>query len=83
VFGSAKATQEAENIFVLQNRHKYRLMNIRKNRLDGEVGRIGLGFDKNSQTFFELTTQEITDLRTNPEHTVAEILKVRARNNTN
>jgi len=51
VFRSAKATQEAENILVLQNRQNYRLMNIRKNRLDGEVGRVGLGFDKNSQTF--------------------------------
>ena len=79
VFGSAKATQEADNIFVLQNRHKYRLMDIRKNRFDGDVGRVGLGFNKESQTFFELTNQEITDLRSNPEYTIAEILKFRVK----
>lgn len=77
VFGSAKATQEADNIFVLQNRHKYRLIDIRKNRFDGEVGRVGLGFDKDTQSFFELTNQEITDLRGNPDYTVADVLKSR------
>lgn len=77
VFGSAKATQEADNIYVLQNRHKYRLMDVRKNRFDGEVGRVGLGFDKETQSFFELTTQEITELRSNPETHINEIIKLR------
>ncbi|OMJ81488.1 hypothetical protein SteCoe_18056 [Stentor coeruleus] len=75
VFGSAKATQEADNIYVLQNRHKYRLIDVRKNRFDGEVGRVGLGFDKETQSFFELTTQEITELRSNPEANINEIIK--------
>lgn len=77
VFGSAKATQEADNIFVLQNRHKYRLVDVRKNRFDGELGRIGLGFDKGTLSFFELTTQEITELRNNPDVTMKDILKMR------
>jgi twinkle protein len=77
VFGSAKATQEADNIFVLQNRHKYRLMDIRKNRFDGEVGRVGLGFNKEIQCFFELTPQEVTSLRTEPEYSMADVLKFR------
>ena len=81
VFGSAKATQEADNIFVLQNRHKYRLMDIRKNRFDGEVGRVGLGFNKQTQCFFELTNQEITDLRSNPEYTIDDVLKSRSVSN--
>ena len=77
IFGSAKATQEADNIFVLQNRHKYRLMDIRKNRFDGEVGRVGLGFNKETQCFFELTAQEINDLKNNQEITMADILRSR------
>ena len=77
IFGSAKATQEADNIFVLQNRHKYRLMDIRKNRFDGEVGRVGLGFNKETQCFFELTQQEITELRNNQELTMTDILRKR------
>ena len=80
VFGSAKATQEADNIFVLQNRHKYRLVDIRKNRFDGEIGRIGLGFDKSTLSFFELTTQEITELRQNPEITMNDIVSYRKIN---
>lgn len=78
VFGSAKATQEADNIFVLQNRHKYRLMDIRKNRFDGETGRVGLGFDKDSLSFFELENHEITELRNNPEATMADIVRMRS-----
>ena len=64
VFGSAKATQEADNLFILQNRHKYRHMDIRKNRFDGETGRVGLGFSKPTRRFFELKDTEIFDLNT-------------------
>jgi twinkle protein len=83
IFGSAKATQEADNIFVLQNRHKYRLMDIRKNRFDGEVGRVGLGFNKETQCFFELTAQEISDLKTNHEITMTDIVNKRKLADTN
>jgi twinkle protein len=38
IFGSAKATQEADNIFVIQNREKYRIFEVKKNRFDGELG---------------------------------------------
>lgn len=38
IFGTAKATQEADNIFVIQNREKYRIFEIKKNRFDGELG---------------------------------------------
>lgn len=77
VFGSAKATQEADNIFVLQNRHKYRLLDIRKNRFDGELGRVGLGFDKSTSNFFELTGAEITELRNNSDFTMADVVAMR------
>ncbi|CAG9330914.1 unnamed protein product [Blepharisma stoltei] len=79
VFGSAKATQEADNIFIIQNRHKYRLIDVRKNRFDGEVGRSGLGFNKATSTFFELTNQEISELRNNAEITINDIIKLRGQ----
>mmetsp|Transcript_19306 Transcript_19306/g.35559 ORF Transcript_19306/g.35559 Transcript_19306/m.35559 type:complete len:628 (+) Transcript_19306:3543-5426(+) len=77
VFGSAKATQEADNIFVLQNRHKYRLLDVRKNRFDGELGRVGLGFDKSTFNFFELTSAELSELRNNAEFTMADVVAMR------
>ena len=79
VFGSAKATQEADNIFVLQNRHKYRLVDVRKNRYDGELGRVGLGFDKGTGSFFELSNEEVAELRSHPELTIKDILAQRER----
>lgn len=39
VFGSAKATQEADNVVIIQNRESYRYLDIKKNRYDGDVGR--------------------------------------------
>ncbi|CAD8060606.1 unnamed protein product [Paramecium sonneborni] len=62
IFGSAKATQEADNVFIIQNRPRYRVFEIKKNRYDGEVGRVGLGFDSNVKSFFELTSSEIKEL---------------------
>lgn len=62
---------------MLQNRHKYRLIDVRKNRYDGELGRAGLGFDKATFSFFELTPDEISSLRTNPEVTISDIIKLR------
>lgn len=66
VFGGAKATQEADNIFILQNRPKYRIIEVRKNRFDGELGKIPLGFNKENKQFLELSEEEVFQLhRTN------------------
>lgn len=53
VFGSAKATQEADNIFIIQNRHKYKELQLRKNRFSGDMGEVFLGFDKDTKRFIE------------------------------
>jgi len=79
VFGTAKATQEADNIFILQNRFKYRLLDIRKNRFDGETGRVGLGYDKNSKRFIELMESEV-ELLNKSTKTVEDIFQERAMN---
>eukprot|EP00826_Nyctotherus_ovalis_P039940 TRINITY_DN387_c0_g1_i13.p1 TRINITY_DN387_c0_g1~~TRINITY_DN387_c0_g1_i13.p1 ORF type:complete len:791 (+),score=198.92 TRINITY_DN387_c0_g1_i13:903-3275(+) len=79
VFGTAKATQEADNIFIIQNRFKYRLLDVRKNRFDGETGRVGLGYDKNTKRFSELTDSEVEQLNKSAK-TVDDIFQARAMN---
>ncbi|XP_033748522.1 twinkle protein, mitochondrial-like [Pecten maximus] len=56
VFGSAKATQEADNILILQDRRKTnpragKYIQVVKNRFDGDLGKMLLKFDKESYTF--------------------------------
>ena len=58
VFGSAKATQEADNIMIMQNKHRFRYIDIRKNRFDGSIGRVPLGFDRSTKRYFELFKKE-------------------------
>ena len=58
VFGSAKATQESDNIFIMQNKHKFRYIDIRKNRFDGSIGRVPIGFNRSNKRYFELSRKE-------------------------
>jgi len=80
VFGSAKATQEADNIIILQNRPKYRVVDIKKNRFDGDLGKIPLGFDRDTKRFFELKEGEVMTLHRTPE-TIKEIIEQRKEKN--
>lgn len=59
VFGSAKATQEADNVLIMQNREKYRVLELKKNRFDGDIGRTALVFDKNTKLFYETSVSEV------------------------
>lgn len=51
VFGSAKATQEADNIMILQYVDGKKILDIKKNRFAGELGSSVLCFDQESQKF--------------------------------
>ncbi|KAM5139482.1 twinkle mtDNA helicase isoform 2-T2 [Callospermophilus lateralis] len=56
IFGSAKASQEADNVLILQDRKLVtgpgkRYLQVSKNRFDGDVGVFPLEFNKNSLTF--------------------------------
>ncbi|XP_011234206.1 twinkle protein, mitochondrial isoform X2 [Ailuropoda melanoleuca] len=56
IFGSAKASQEADNVLILQDRKLVtgpgkRYLQVSKNRFDGEVGVFPLEFNKSSLTF--------------------------------
>jgi len=65
IFGGAKATQEADNVLIVQNKwlsvykcHKY--VQITKNRWDGDLGKVPLWFDKDSLSYSPLN-RRITD----------------------
>ena len=50
ISGTAKATQEADTVLILQNlAERGRLIEVKKNRFDGSLGSISLGFDKKIQ----------------------------------
>lgn len=47
IFGSAKVTQEADNVVILQkSRTNSRSLDIKKNRFDGTLGTVPYIFDK-------------------------------------
>lgn len=56
IFGSAKASQEADNVLILQDRKLVtgpgkRFLQVSKNRFDGDVGIFPLEFNKTTLTF--------------------------------
>lgn len=55
VSGTAKATQEADNVIVLQKLEgNRRFLEVKKNRFDGELGRVPIGFARHSRMVYEL-----------------------------
>lgn len=55
VFGSAKATQEADNLIVLQrgNENAFRSLDVMKNRFNGNTGKVKLRFDREKHLYVE------------------------------
>ena len=79
IFGSAKISQEADNVMILQKSAEvpnYRILQLVKNRFDGEVGQAGLGFNKETKRYFELTKIE-RDLLAHENGDVTKILEKR------
>lgn len=64
IFGGGKATQEADNVFILQNLGKYRRVDVKKNWFDGTVGKQCLGFDYKTKRYFEMSNEEVRSLET-------------------
>ena len=61
IFGSAKATQEADNVWMISNYKGLRILEIAKNRFDGTCGKIVLAFNKLTNRFFEITEKEFKE----------------------
>ncbi|CAG2114633.1 unnamed protein product [Medioppia subpectinata] len=71
IFGGAKATQEADNVLILQNKwlsiykcNKY--IQITKNRFDGDIGKVPLWFDKDSLSYSPIS-RRLTHSDTNSQ----------------
>ncbi|OQR85631.1 twinkle protein [Achlya hypogyna] len=61
VFGTAKATQEADNVLILQRIRGEVKLDIRKNRFDGTLGSIPLVFDRQSNCLRERYASTMPD----------------------
>jgi twinkle protein len=59
VFGSAKATQEADNVVIVQKGKAYRYLDITKNRFSGDLGKVPYSFDPESLKYTELSEDEV------------------------
>jgi twinkle protein len=53
VFGTAKATQEADLVMILQRVDGGAYIDIRKNRYDGQLGKIPVDFNQMTRCFYE------------------------------
>lgn len=58
VSGTAKATQEADNVIVLQKVGESRYLDVKKNRFDGLIGVIPIKFDANARLILEASGQK-------------------------
>jgi len=58
IFGTAKATQEADVVLILQRNAAGLAVAVKKNRYCGTLGRVDLGYNPTSSVFFELSKQE-------------------------
>jgi len=53
VYGSAKATQEADTVLILQNDGRRKYIEVKKNRFDGTLGSAPLFFERSSGRYTE------------------------------
>jgi twinkle protein len=53
VFGTAKATQEADVVIILQKMDDQMFVDIKKNRFDGQLGKFDVNFNSMSKLFYE------------------------------
>lgn len=61
VFGTAKATQEADNVLILQRTRGNSKLDVRKNRFDGTLGSIPLTFDTDSNCLREFNEEMMSE----------------------
>lgn len=56
IYGSAKATQEADTVLILQSQNNTKWIEVKKNRFSGELGKCPLFFDKQSCRYTNVQT---------------------------
>ncbi len=75
IFGTSKSTQESDNIYILQNRPKFKVFDIKKNRYDGEIGKAPLGFCRKSKRYYPLNNKDLEEIYNGKK--MEEILKMK------
>ena len=53
IYGGAKATQEADNVLIVQKREGQKFLELKKNRYDGTLGSVPLSFDTRYTLYYE------------------------------
>jgi hypothetical protein len=48
IYGSAKSTQEADTVLILQNDGRRKFLDVKKNRFNGQLGHVPLYFNRQS-----------------------------------
>ncbi|KAI8087222.1 P-loop containing nucleoside triphosphate hydrolase protein [Thamnidium elegans] len=64
IFGSAKVTQEADNVVIIQKaagKNDIRSLDIKKNRFDGTLGSLPYKFDRSTTKIRECTEEELLE----------------------
>lgn len=61
VSGTAKATQEADNVIILQKIGDRRYLEVKKNRCTGDLGRVRIAYIPESRLVMEVADRDIAD----------------------
>jgi len=59
IYGSAKATQEADTVLILQREGRRKWIDVKKNRFSGDLGLCQLQFDPVSNRYEDATVQQV------------------------
>jgi twinkle protein len=59
IYGSAKATQEADNVLILQKDNQKKYLDVRKNRFSGDLGATEIFFDRATNRYTEAPTHHV------------------------
>ena len=70
-YGSAKATQEADTVIILQSENGKKYLDVRKNRFNGELGQSALFFDRKSCRY-----TEVPNINTKPKTATTAVPKI-------
>ena len=63
VFGTGKATQEADMVMILQRVNGMSSIDVKKNRYDGDLGSVPLEFSGATQSYFEVKSDIIAPVQ--------------------
>ncbi len=73
IYGSAKATQEADNVLILQKDNQKKYLDVRKNRFSGDLGATEIFFDRATNRYTEAPTNHVVTPKITNKAPIASI----------